>query len=537
MARNNLKSIYLKKWVSYMVGKIYFEKYRVIKDIGKGGMSDVFLAENIKLGNQWAIKRVSKRHKTINLLAEPSILKDLNHPLIPRIVDIEEDEKYLYIIEEYVKGINLEEYRKQSTNISEKTIVNIAMQICEVLKYLHTREPYPIIFRDLKPSNIMLTEENKIKFVDFGIAREYKYSSETDTVLLGTRGFAAPEQFGLGQSDVRTDIYSFGVTLYYLLSGKKIESTKENIDSSEYGNYSDILENIINKCIRIQPDERYQSANEIKEDLMIIEEPEKTTIQVNTVYSVMKQKTIGVMSLTKRAGATFFATNLAAALEKRGLLISLIELPYDEPYIYDLIGMSNYARIKYYPIINEIDSNKNINRDKITKINNILYLIKDPTKSQVNAWDDNKTMKLIYSAKQSLISIVDIGFNYEKVKNILDVFDLIYVLYDGYPPDIINNYHLVEELERYNKDNKKIRYVLNNYNSGINIKTLNNYLGIKPNIRMTRFPDEIIYKCAYKKKFPYNDRTLKNIFDDGFQAIYKEVLPKNLKKSRKRLFK
>ncbi|GKX28715.1 hypothetical protein SH1V18_11950 [Vallitalea longa] len=519
-----------------MIGNTYFGKYRVIREIGKGGMSDVFLGENIKLGNRWAIKRVSKRCTSINLLAEPSILKDLNHPLIPQIVDIEEDADYLYIIEEYVQGVNLEEYRKQNKNIGEKTIVDIAMQICDVLEYLHTRKPYPIIFRDLKPGNIMLTDGNKIKFVDFGIAREYKYNSDTDTVLLGTRGFAAPEQYGLGQSDIRTDIYSFGVTLYYLISGNNITSTKKELYINEYGSYSDSLQKIIENCIKIHPNERYQSVKEIKEELTQINDNRK--IQANTVYSVMKQSTVGVMSLTKRAGSTFFATNLASALAEHDVLVSLLELPYDEPYIYDLVGISNYSEIDYYPILNKISNDKSVKRDNITNINNILYLVRDPTREKIQNWDNNKTNKLIYSAKDSLISIVDIGFNYANVKNILDEFDLIYVLYDGYPPDLISNYHLIEEIKEYDKENSKVRYILNNYNIGINMKTLNNYLGIKPDITIPKLPSDIIYRCAYKKKFPYKDKKLRNIFDEKFKSIYKELLPKKyLKKCRKRLFR
>lgn len=519
-----------------MVGRIYFDKYRVIKEIGKGGMSNVFLAENIKLGNRWAIKRIKKSGSPINLLAEPSILKDLNHPLIPQIVDIEEDTEYLYIIEEYVEGINLQEYKNQNGDINENIIVDFAVQMCDVLEYLHSRKPYPIIYRDMKPGNIMLTEGNKIKFVDFGIAREYKYSSNTDTVLIGTRGYAAPEQYGLGQSDIRTDIYSFGVTLYYLISGNNLSSPYKVLSLKEYGNYSDSLENIIEKCIRIQPDERYQSVTEIKEELLQMIDTKKS--QVQRVYSVIKQKTIGVMSLTKRAGSTFFATNLAAALGDKNLLISLIELPYDNPYIYDLVGISNYNELTYYSILNEINNNKNVERDRITTINNIMFLVRDPTRGKIDNWDDNKTMKLIYSAKESLISIVDIGHNYDKIESLLPEFDLIYVIYDAMPPDLMANYGVLEKIESHNRKYNNIRYVLNNDNAGINRRSLNNYLGIKPNVTIPRLPAELMYRSAYKKKFPYQEKKLKSIFDDEFVSVYSELLPKELnnKKHRRKLF-
>ncbi|MCT4544972.1 MAG: serine/threonine protein kinase [Vallitalea sp.] len=506
-----------------MVGKVFFGKYLIIREIGKGGMSSIFLAENIRLGNQWAIKRIEKNNSKINLLAEPRILKDLNHPLIPQIIDIEEDEQYLYIIEEYVKGINLKDYKNNNKQIKETDIINIALQICDVLEYLHSRKPYPIIYRDIKPSNIILTEGNRIKLIDFGISRKYKNDSNADTVLLGTRGYAAPEQYGSGQSDVRTDIYSFGVTLYFLITGNNLNTIHKDII---IGRYSDTLKNIIERCTRIQPNERYQSITHIKEELIQLkQEKEKKTYKV---YSGVKQKTIGVLSLTKRAGSTFFATNLATAIADKDFLVSLIELPFNEAYIYDLIGISNYIDLDYYSIINEINEDNHVDRDKIALINNIMYLVKDATKQEIDNWDDNKTIKLIYSAKESLISIVDIGYNYDEIENIITEFDLIYAIYNAMPPDIMANYNLFKKIQELNKRNNKIRFVLNNDNIGINKNVLTNYLGIKPDVVIPNFPSELVYKTAYKKKFPYSEPIIKKILDENFKSIYKELLPKGI---------
>lgn len=512
-----------------MVGRIHFNKYRVIKQIGNGGMSHVFLAENIKLGNKWAIKRIKKNSSAINLLAEPSILKDLNHPLIPQIVDIEEDETYLYIIEEYVEGINLQDYKNQNKNISEDMIIDLAIQMCDVLEYLHSRKPYPIIYRDMKPGNIMLTESNQIKLVDFGIAKEYKSSSDTDTVLIGTRGYAAPEQYGSGQSDVRTDVYSFGVTLYYLITGNNLSSPPYKIlPIREYGNYSDSLENIIERCTRMEPSNRYQSVADIKEELNQMRN--QRGLKTPTIYTVAKQKTIGVLSLTKSAGATFFATNLATALAERNVLTALIELPYGTPYIYDLVGISNYADIEYYSILNEIDGGNHAQRDTITTIDNIMYMVNDPTKEKIKNWDEHKTIKLLYTAKESSVAIVDIGYNYAKIENLLGEFDLIYAIYDAMPPDLMANHATFEKIYRLSKTNNNIKFVLNNDNDGINKKSLHHYLGIKPYITIPRLPAELIYKAAYKKKVPYKDSKLKHRFDEIFESIYKELLPKELNK-------
>jgi serine/threonine protein kinase len=517
-----------------MIGSIYFGKYRIIKQIGKGGMSQVFLAKNIKLGNKLAIKRVNKKNNAINLLVEPSILKDLNHPLIPHIVDIEEDREYLYIIEEYIEGVNLAVYKNINKNIDEEMIVNTAIQMCDVLEYLHSRKPYPIIYRDMKPENIIMSDEDTIKFVDFGIARQFKHNNDTDTVLIGTKGYCAPEQYvSECQSDTRTDIYSLGVTLYYLATGKNLSSPPYNLVPIRElnNNYSSELEKIIIKCTHNNPENRFQSAKDIKEELLEIIDTPKT--MNNTTYSVIKQKTIGVISLTKRAGATFFATNLAIALSGKNIITSLIELPYEEPYIYDMVGISNYNK-EYYSILNEIDNENPIHREKITKIKNILYLVIDPTKRKIASWDDNKSMKIIYSAKESLISIIDIGNNYFNVENILDEFDLLYVIYDAMPPDLMANYSLHEKIYKYNEASKKVRFVLNKDNKGINKKTLNKYLGIKPNITIPDMPLELIYKAIYNKKYPYEEPKLKNTFDICFSDIYRELLPKGFNNNKKK---
>ncbi len=182
------------------IGRIYFEKYRIIDIIGNGGSSTVFLAENIKLLNRWAIKRVSKTGNS-QLLAEPHLLKDLRHPAIPQIIDIEEDNEYIYIIEEYIEGLQLKMVKLQSSKIEADMIIKWAIDICSILQFLHSRKPNPIIYRDLKPENILLTQSGEIRLVDFGIAREYKDESENDTLPIGSRGYAAPEQYGIGQSD------------------------------------------------------------------------------------------------------------------------------------------------------------------------------------------------------------------------------------------------------------------------------------------------------------------------------------------------
>lgn len=255
-----------------MINNEYFDgKYRIIDILGKGGMSTVYLAENVRLGTLWAIKEISKEHDSkIDIYVEPNILKKLNHPALPRIFDIIENDTNFYIIMDYIDGCNLSDKLKLCGRFPEDTVIDWAIQICDVLIYLHSFEPNPIIYRDMKPSNIMLTKDDRIKLIDFGIAREYKLSAITDTVYIGTRGYAAPEQYGSGQTNERTDIYSLGITLYHFLTGIGPNEPPYQIKPIRCfdQSFSKELERIIDKCIRQNPDERYQSANELLEALI-----------------------------------------------------------------------------------------------------------------------------------------------------------------------------------------------------------------------------------------------------------------------------
>lgn len=245
-------------------------RYRIIKTIGSGGMGIVYLAENTSLGTKWAIKSIPKKENAnYDLLAEPNILKKINHPALPRIIDIEEDDENIYIIEDYIEGEPLDKQLQYRKRFDEATVIEWAKQLCNILIYLHSQKPNPIIYRDMKPSNVIVSADNVVKVIDFGIAREFKKDSGSDTSYMGTRGYAAPEQYGTSQTDARTDIYSLGVTMYHLLTGKSPNEPPYEfkplrlIDSS----FSEGIEFVVNKCVQNDPINRYQSAIELLHDL------------------------------------------------------------------------------------------------------------------------------------------------------------------------------------------------------------------------------------------------------------------------------
>ena len=247
-------------------------RYEILKLLTTGGMSSqIYLALDRKLNRQWAIKKVRKDSSETSamLMAEADIMKSLDHPMLPRIVGIEEDRDYFYIIMDFIQGENLKTVLKAEGPQDQDTVVLWGIRLCDVLSYLHSKG---IIYRDMKPANIMLTPDGNIKLIDFGIAREYKEGASEDTTALGTEGYAAPEQYEGqgGQTDARTDVYGMGITLFQLLTNVNPATYKENIFSIRVLNpsLSSGLDKIILKATNRDPDKRFQTAAEMKTALI-----------------------------------------------------------------------------------------------------------------------------------------------------------------------------------------------------------------------------------------------------------------------------
>ena len=253
------------------IGSLVDGKYKILNKVGQGGMSVVYLAMNEKANKQWAIKEVRKdgvldfESVKQGLVAETDILKKLDHPNLPSIIDVIDTEDSFIIIMDYIQGNSLNKALEEYGAQPQEMVIKWAMQLCDVLGYLHSRNP-AIIYRDMKPANIMLKPDGNITLIDFGTAREYKEKNLADTTCLGTVGYAAPEQFGgMGQTDARTDIYCLGATLYHLVTGMnpceppyEIKPIREINPSLSSG-----LERIIIKCTQRDPNDRYQSCAEL----------------------------------------------------------------------------------------------------------------------------------------------------------------------------------------------------------------------------------------------------------------------------------
>lgn len=253
------------------IGSIIDGKYKILNKIGQGGMSVVYLAMNERANKQWAIKEVRKdgvkNYDVVRqgLIAETDILKRLNHPHLPSIIDVIDRDDTFLIVMDYIEGKSLDYWLKKDGAQPQEKVVEWAKQICDVLGYLHSRKP-PIIYRDLKPANVMLKPDGQIMIIDFGTAREFKETSIEDTSCLGTQGYAAPEQYGgHGQTDARTDIYTLGATMYHLLTGHNPSLPPYEMYPIRRWNpaLSSGLEKIVLKCTQRNPNDRYQNCAEL----------------------------------------------------------------------------------------------------------------------------------------------------------------------------------------------------------------------------------------------------------------------------------
>ena len=253
-------------------GEIIDGKYKILSEVGRGGMSTVYLAINEKANKPWAVKEVRKSGISNSelvkqsLLMEINLLKKLKNKGLPSIIDIIDQSDNYLIVMDYIEGITLEKLLQEEGAQPQEKVVDWAIRLCDVLQYLHTREP-AVIYRDMKPSNIMLRSDGSVVLIDFGTAREFKEKHAADTTCLGTQGYAAPEQFGgMGQTDERTDIYSLGATLYRLVTGHDPSQPPYEMYPITHWNarLSTGLEGIIRRCTCKNPQDRYQTIAEVK---------------------------------------------------------------------------------------------------------------------------------------------------------------------------------------------------------------------------------------------------------------------------------
>jgi hypothetical protein len=264
------------------IGTILKNQYRIIRLVGGGGMAWVYQVEETPPGSGrvWALKelRPQTQDKTERATArklfeqEARLLRTLEHVNIPTIADFFEEGGRACLVMEFIFGESLEKrLQKANAPLLETDVLKWAVQLSEALDYLHHRQP-PIIFRDMKPSNVMVANNGLVKLIDFGIARTYKVGKKRDTVAMGSENYAAPEQWGKGQTDARSDVYALGATMYHLLANMAPTPAFLPSEPLPLGNYNGAISRktitLIDKAMSRDREKRFQSAMEMRQALI-----------------------------------------------------------------------------------------------------------------------------------------------------------------------------------------------------------------------------------------------------------------------------
>ena len=254
------------------------ERYRVLAVVGQGGFARVYRAEDTLEGRIVAIKAIHLKALSAQEMIDATDTYNrelrfgalLNHPALPKIYDSFTDQHNWYIVAEFIDGQTLEEYmqRLPGQRVHVHEVIALGAEVCEALAYLHSQQP-PVIFRDIKPDNIMRTSTGRIYLIDFGIARQLRPRSKRDTQVLGSPGYAAPEQYGKAQTNERSDIYSLGATLRALLTGKNPLDAQDE-DLEQLKTTSPGLAALLTQMLALDPARRPASAEAVKQQLRSI---------------------------------------------------------------------------------------------------------------------------------------------------------------------------------------------------------------------------------------------------------------------------
>ena len=316
------------------IGAVVGERYRVLSQIGEGGMGRVYLAEDLRLkGQRWAVKWLPKDGMDPRQAEkEAQIMTSLKHPSLPRIVDTFQDEAGggSCLVMDYIEGETLlQRSNAHDHRLPWTSVVHYALQLCDLLDYLHSLDS-PIVFRDMKPSNVIVGPDDQVRLIDFGIARTYKAGKAADTMHVGSIGFAAPELLANKQTDHRADLYSLGCLLYFLLSGGQYYNFTKTPLEQINDRLPPVITAVVSKLLSEAPEQRYPHAKAVKEALERKEGNDQGVRGEQRNTGAGRRIVVTVYGLFPKAGATFVAVTLAKLLAERKRQAAYVEFPWQE---------------------------------------------------------------------------------------------------------------------------------------------------------------------------------------------------------------
>lgn len=286
--------------------------------LGCGRSGTVFLAKHLELDEYRAIKRVPKTFVDYELFRkEALILKGIRDPAIPIVYDLAEDDKYSYLIEEYLEGDSLYALISESGHYSSAMTIRYGIQICHLVHIMHSTMPIPVLYLDLQPKNFLL-QHNTIKLIDFDHA-VYADEAERMEERYGTIGCAAPEQYTGDALDGRTDIYAIGAVLYYMLTGHFPGTVFRPEQVKLSGMTERRLMRVIRKCLHTEKDRRFQSVRELEQELQKLWNQSENGRNRYGAKRMEESLVIAVAGSRHGVGTTHIAMGLTAYLQKCGM--------------------------------------------------------------------------------------------------------------------------------------------------------------------------------------------------------------------------
>jgi serine/threonine protein kinase len=461
---------------SLNIGDTLDGRYLIEGWIGRGGMGNVYLAKDLKLrSKRWAVKECQIPQDQVESFSEEAeMLAKINHPKLPQLIDywVSPEHNYTYLIMEYIEGPTLQDRFIQSGNSYDSIgVARIAIQICEIFDYLHGFQPKPIIYRDLKPSNVMIDAQQQVRLIDFGIARHYTVGQDADTVQLGTIGFAAPEQYAGSQSEITSDLYALGALMYYLLSGGEFAFRRRRPLHEWCQNVNFAFSQIIEQLLQESPQDRYHSANEVRKHLLDCFPQLKFTshlsdaiVQNSQITNItVEPKLIAVGGLYSGVGTSFVGISLARCLNTLEIPHAYVEHPLNEPDLYMLLYGDKHAPKNYIFLSEWIKQRSTLSHPIHWEDGFTTWVPVSPHGFEQN-WNNEDTLQLLHKIKKP-ISIWDISTQWREpsVIKLCQIADEIIVVVDA-SPGKINRPSSQKNLEwvlKLRAEGKSVRFLAN----------------------------------------------------------------------------
>ncbi len=518
-------------WIGTCIGG----RYRIEDLLGQGGMSHVYLAEDLKLkGKKWAVKECLpfEADDMTFFLEEAEMLARLQHPQLPQLVDYftTEDGKG-FLVMDYIQGPTLQDlFEDKGRELPVAKIVHMAFQLCDILHYLHTFQPRPIIYRDLKPSNVMLNEQNQVRLIDFGVARHFKHGKQSDTMQMGTIGFAAPEQFLGLQTDARTDLFTLGSMLYYLLSGGQYAYITQKPLEQIRPDLPEALTSTVRLLLQEHPQNRCQSAMEVKMRLRnIYSDPTLASqalhLQTPFVNST-PDKLIIIGGLFAGVGATFLAITLARIFHSMQIPNALVEQPTIEPDLYMLLYGDSKAP-KDYPFVSNLISDQTSAAISSWTNGFTTWVPLHPEGFQ-NSWHPADSFKLLHTIKKPIV-IWDVSTHWEdpSVQELCHSADEIIVVVDASPGKCnrpSSRAHF-KGFDKYQQRGKKVHYVANGTMPGHFRNEWIDSLPATPICTLPEIPRTEVMRAVWKGECIQDQTEVLVKLRDALAPLLREILP------------